>query len=151
MWRSMVLVRTEVSEERIASIFRVRRISKVETTPAVTFQKTKFFMLSVFASTLLFANALGSYGLVDPCKWSPPSTRFSLLLVLTVCSLSSSHSFPSFARSLLLFPFLQLSPHPSSFISLRTVASVFTRFPSVSSSIIFHCFRFTRNSLPSRF
>jgi hypothetical protein len=36
MWRRVDLVRTYVSEERIASIIRVARISKLETTLALT-------------------------------------------------------------------------------------------------------------------
>jgi hypothetical protein len=36
MWRRVILVRTEVSEERIASIFSVERINELGTTLAVT-------------------------------------------------------------------------------------------------------------------
>jgi hypothetical protein len=36
MWRHVTLVRSDDSEERVASIIRVRRISELETTLAVT-------------------------------------------------------------------------------------------------------------------
>jgi hypothetical protein len=36
MWRCVALVKTEVSEEHIASIIKVKRIGKLETILAVT-------------------------------------------------------------------------------------------------------------------
>jgi hypothetical protein len=36
MWRSVALVRTRVSDERIATIIRVKRITDLRTTSAVT-------------------------------------------------------------------------------------------------------------------
>jgi hypothetical protein len=36
LWRRVALVRTDVSEERVASIFRVDRISELETAFAIT-------------------------------------------------------------------------------------------------------------------
>jgi hypothetical protein len=41
----MAVVRTEVWEERIASLIRVERISEPGTTLAVTSQKTTFFRI----------------------------------------------------------------------------------------------------------
>jgi hypothetical protein len=56
MRRRVVLVRTDFSEERIASIIRVKLISELGTTLAitsVTFQKTAFFMVTAVKPSYL--------------------------------------------------------------------------------------------------
>jgi hypothetical protein len=52
MWRRVALGRTEVLEERIASIIRVRRISELETTLAVTSNCSNVLQLIATANTV---------------------------------------------------------------------------------------------------
>jgi hypothetical protein len=70
MIRHVVLVRIEVSEERIASIIRVTRISELETTLAVTNNRSTLRRLLVTANVVpssqipvtLMMEAIASYG-----------------------------------------------------------------------------------------
>lgn len=114
-------------------------------------------MWNVFAPILLFVHVRCSFGSVglfklsSPllCRYSPSDSSCSLCLRSTASPLPSSSS--GLHAPLLRLPFIWRSGLPSSSIFLLTAPSVFSRFPSVSSFIIFHCFRVSRNLVPSRF
>jgi hypothetical protein len=58
MLRRVVLVRIDVSEERIASIIRVTRIGELGTTLAVNSKRRKLVMDNVFPSSLILVTLM---------------------------------------------------------------------------------------------